>query len=293
MDGIRSGSLIAHDNTFFGNLPHGYGLQTYRLFYRYPGSPWLGASGDNPFDMNVTESNGTHVEGRSSYLFDSGTVTSGSEDLPGGIMTLTDTSKHWTTNQWVNYTAKRVSDSFIGQIVSNNNNTLRMRFYSPNGSGYFTWRSGDSYQIHKVLVSLDQAGRGRGDLITGNRPLNSVTRTVSWPHQELEPCYSWNNIHSPGGEHINFIPAASSAATLLAGRDFYNDTPMPGYTPYTYPHPLVTGQPPPTTGATQGSQHYLNKSGDRKGKKVKSWKWGKAKENSASKTAKQIAPDKE
>jgi len=290
LDGIRTGSLIAHDNTFVGNPPRGFGLQTYRLFYRWAGSPWLGSSGDNPFDMNVAKADGTYVEGHSPYLFDSGTVTSGSENTPSGAMTLMDTSKNWTTNQWVNYTAKRVSDSFIGQIISNNNNTLTMRFYSPNGSPYVTWRSGDSYQIHKVLVSLDQAGRGRGDLITGNRPINSETGTVTWPHQELEPCYSWNNIHSPSGKHINFIPSASSAAILLAGRDFYDDTPMPGYTPYTYPHPLVTGQPLPTASATHDSQRYLNKSGERKAKKVKTWKWGRAKESSANKTAERIAP---
>ena len=39
MDGIRSGSLIVHDNTFDGVLPYGYGLQTYRLFTRYPAIP--------------------------------------------------------------------------------------------------------------------------------------------------------------------------------------------------------------------------------------------------------------
>ena len=26
--------------------------------------------------------------------------------------------------------------------------------------------------------------------------------------------------------------------------DYFNDTPMPGYTPYTYPHPLVSGGSP-------------------------------------------------
>src|SRR5438045_2195427 len=33
--------------------------------------------------------------------------------------------------------------------------------------------------------------------------------------------------------------------TIKEGRDFFNNTPKPGYTPYTYPHPL-TGPLPPT-----------------------------------------------
>ena len=105
-------------------------------------------------------------------------------------------------------------------------------------------------RIYKVLICLDQPGSGAGDLITGNPPINSTTGTATWPHQELEPCYSWNNIHSPGGEHINFIPAPTSAATLLQDRDYFNDTSMPDYTPYVYPHPLVSPGPSPTPTAT-------------------------------------------
>ena len=30
------------------------------------------------------------------------------------------------------------------------------------------------------------------------------------------------------------------------GRDYYNNTPMPGYKPYIYPHPLVSGLAPPS-----------------------------------------------
>jgi hypothetical protein len=241
MDGIRSGSLLVHDNTYDGVLPRGYSLQTYRLFHRYTGSPWQGASGDNNWDVNVTEPNGTHVDGHSPYLFDSGTVTSGSENPPATLMYLSDTSKNWITNQWAGYTARRLSDNFIGQIISNTSNTLTMRYYTPTGNQVPTWRAANQYQIHKVLIALDQPGRGRSDLIAGNNP------PAAWPHQELEPCYSWNNIHSPGGEHINFTPAGSSSATLLQGRDYFNDTPMPGYTPYTYPHPLIgtAGAPPP------------------------------------------------
>jgi len=39
----------------------------------------------------------------------------------------------------------------------------------------------------------------------------------------------------PGGEHVNFS-RQTGAQTILPGRDFFNDTSMPGYAPYTYPH---------------------------------------------------------
>jgi len=46
--------------------------------------------------------------------------------------------------------------------------------------------------------------------------------------------YFWGNL-------LNGAPAEASSpyGNILAGRDFYNDTPMPGYTAYPYPHPLT------------------------------------------------------
>src|SRR5436190_8817507 len=60
-----------------------------------------------------------------------------------------------------------------------------------------------------------------------------------WNNQVTEPCYMWNN----GPEQVRF---SSGAGTIRAGEHFFHDTPMPGYTPYTYPHPLVTGTGTPT-----------------------------------------------
>jgi hypothetical protein len=256
LDGIRSGTIIFHDNTFAGVLPDGVSLQTYRLMLDYGSGPWFGASGDSPWDVNVTEPDGTHIDGHPPYLFQSGTVTSATADPNAGFMTLTDTSKNWATNQWAYYTTHKVGDRFIGLILSNTNNTLTMRCLG--GS----FHAGDQYQIHKVLIALDQPGRGQGDLISGDPPT-----PVAWPHQRLEPCYSWNNIHAPGGEHINFNPAQSTADTVRQGRDYFNDTPMPGYTPYTYPHPLTRSQPPPEPRASSPQTQKKKK------------KWGKAKKS--------------
>ena len=164
-------------------------------------------------------------------LYDSGTLTSAS------YPNLTDSTKNWTPGQWRGYEVRRPSDGAMGQIEGNTNNTLRIGHYLP-----INFAAGNQYQIHKVLRILDQPGTGRGDRIRGDRPVNTRTGTAEWPNPDTEPCYSWNNIHRPGGEHLNFTQGLG-AFTILQGRDYFNDTPMPGYTPYVYPHPLVSGAP--------------------------------------------------
>jgi hypothetical protein len=271
--GIRSGVTVFHDNTFDGVAPgqSGYQLQAYRLMFGWPSCPFHGATGDNPWDVNVTEADGTHVDGHPPYLFDSGTATGGN----GGQ--IIDTSKNWTANQWAGYTAKFTGDNQVALIQSNTNNTLTVYFYTDSGGGH-VWKAGDGYQIHRVLIALDQPSRGKGDLITGDRPT-----PVGWPHQELEPSYSWNNVYTPTGAHVNFT-VGTAGTTLKEGRDYFNNTPMPGYTPYTYPHPLTRGLPPPEQtmrNATANSEHDARK-------KRRPW-GGKKPERKQAKKAKESA----
>ena len=267
--GIRCGGLITHDNTWYGAQPnHGAIIQAYRMFFKFPNSPWAGASGDNPWDSNDPHG-----------LYESGTATG------GNTTHLIDTTKNWTANQWAGYTAKRLSDNGISLIRSNTSNTLTVLYYADSGGGPH-WTAGDQYQIHKVLIALDQPGRGQDDLIAGNRPINRVTRTATWPHQALEPCYSWNDRYAPTNAPVN-IHAGPGAPILIEGRDFYNNTPMRGYTPYTYPHPLTTSWPSPSTApsATPSSPYNLPKKWRKQAKELKGKKGKTAKENLAKRTA--------
>ena len=237
LGGTRSGGWISHDNTVDGvQPPRGATLGIYRVFFAFIGAPFTGASGDNPWDYNVTEPNGTHIDGHPPYLFDGGTAGAGSNRT-----TIVDTTKNWATNRWAGYTAKRVSDSGIMLITSNTSNTLTGYYHDGYGGGV-TWNTGDQYQIHRVLVALDQPGRGASDVIN--------TAIPAWPHQQLEPCYEWNDIYTPTGAHLMMTQAVGAFAVLQQGRDFYN-TVMPGYAAYIYPHPLTGGvgtpPPPPST----------------------------------------------
>ena len=226
--GVRSGVTVFHDNTFDGVAP-GDPVISYKLIaYSSSGPPVrsLGATGDNPWDVNDPHG-----------LYESGTATG------GGQSQIIDTTKNWTTNQWAGFTAKFTGNNQVALIQSNTSNTLNVYYYTDSGGGH-VWHAGDGYQIHKLSIALDQPGRGQGDLIVGDPPVNSRTRTAAWPNQALEPTYSWNNVYKPGNTQIN-ITVGTGGFMLVEGRDYYNNTPMPGYTPYTYPHPLTKGLPPP------------------------------------------------
>jgi len=226
--GVRSGGLITHDNVSYGTQPdRGATMGQFRNFANFTTSPWTQANGTNPWDSNDPQ------------LYESGTAVIGSSSTQ-----IVDTTKTWTANQWSGYTAKRLSDGKLALITSNTNNTLTVIYDAAHEGA--VWASGDQYQIHKVLMLIDQPCRGAGDLITGTPPINSRTGTATWPQQALEPCYSWNDTYGPTGAHINITEAVGAFAFLVEGRDFFNNTRMPGYTPYVYPHPLVEGGAPAT-----------------------------------------------
>jgi hypothetical protein len=242
--GSRGGVTITHDNTWDGvQPPRGIVLEAYRVFTSEP--CWGGGSGDNPWDVNDLRS-GPLSENGFSYnpvngLYESGKATNGTNRT-----TIIDPTKNWKPNQWVSFAVKRVANNTIGQVTSNTSNTLTMYYYS-SGSSQANWAAGDEYQIRRPLILLDQPGRGQSDLITGTTaPINKTAGNVTWPHNLLEPAYSWNNKYTPTGASVNLVAHPSNINLQIEGRDFYNNTPMPGYKPYTYPHPLVSGLAPPS-----------------------------------------------
>lgn len=247
--GIRSGTTVFHDNTFDGVKPTDamYGMQAYRVFFKWPASPFYGAPGDNPWDVNVTEADGvTHIDGKPAFTFDTGTAGTGSDKTH-----IVDSGKNWPTNKWVTYAAKNVGDNQVALIQSNTSNTLIVNWYSDSGGGH-VWTAGDKYEIHRVLIALDQPGRGQGDLIKGTTPINSKTGKADWPNQKLEPTYAWNNVFTPTNTTMAVLQGGGTMGgmTLKEGRDYFNNTVMPGYSEFTYPHPLVGGgggTPPPAS----------------------------------------------
>ena len=130
-----------------------------------------------------------------------------------------------------------MSDNQVAFIKSNTNNTLELLYYTDSGGGAIS-KAGDQYQIHRPLILLDQPGRGQSDAIVGARLVNRATgKAASSFGTEL---FRERHLYSYRGS-VNFKTGAGNHKLQQQGRDYYNNTPMPGYKPYTYPHPLVSG----------------------------------------------------
>ena len=298
----RSGTRMYHHNTWTGpssgsQLP----LNVHREVWAFPA--WGGATGNNPLDMNDTEGNGTFVQGHAPHLYASGTAASDSTVSGGNGVLTASGSPGWTTNQFVGMMLTNTSQPVGGhpvpcKIISNTANTIT---FSTDDGGYGRGTSpskqfagGEQFVVYRLLVALDQIGRGQGDLLAQNPAINMVTGTQAWPHQALEPIYAFEN-----RTNGTLTQVASSYPTVQENRDYYNQTAAfdgtvgigvgllanrpksctPGvaywatdqgewnsthdgadgqlyvctapniwslkYRPYTYPHPLVSGLPPP------------------------------------------------
>ena len=180
----------------------------------------------------------------------------------GGGNNVTDITKTWLPDQWlgdgvsfiiINLSSPLDKNGEHAQSLLSGNtaNTLKQ------GKAPTPFHIGDTYEIWKVKTSLDQPGQGSGILLTGVPPNASP---VTWPQRgySREPCYSWNNIDPTNGREMDIV---ADEPSMKLGRDYFNRTPKPGYTPFVYPHPLVNGvsstptptptpTPPPTVQVT-------------------------------------------
>jgi hypothetical protein len=217
--GSRGGGELFHENTVtacWGGLAE-CSIQTVRIYNPFP--VFGGADGTNLWDKNTPGA-----------PFFSGTAAS------GGNLSVTVTGANWTGDQWRGYSIKK-SDGRYSYIKGNNSNTI---FYSDNGgypNGNVMFNTGDQFVINKVDQAIDQAGAGPSTLLSGSNP----TPPPNW-QQGVEPCYMWGNTND-GAPFNNFTVYQ---ANVKQGVHYFDNTPRPGYTPYVYPHPLVTGEPMPS-----------------------------------------------
>jgi len=263
---MRSGVILFHDNTITGYWTGSteFTLQAYRADDVFV--PWNQADGVSQWDVN-------------SGPFYSGTASA------GGNHTVSVSGSPWTSNQWAGYTIRRDAGGSPGfaQIQSNTSNTIT---FAGGVIGNLAFNAGDTFKIYKVLQALDQPGRAKGSLIRGDPPV----KPAGWNDQATEPCYAWNNV-SGGTQQVGF---AQGDLIIRPGEHYFNNTPMPGYTPYIYPHPLVNSgalpllpSPAATPAATRTSERkpwgkMREKTKELKIKPVKKAKQNPANENTES-----------
>ena len=242
--GARSGVILFHDNcweTPTGNTcgsnstgpvsivnPPSLGLTVYRALclFDLTGSTWFAADGTSPWDVN-DGGGGTPVYGQAGHQYWplSGTATCGNTTATQALLTDSN-APGWNNHQWVGYGVTRASDGKNSLISDNTSNTLSLFKSDINGTSTETlWASGNNYTIHRVLVALDQSGRGQGAPLTKNSNglvVDQVTGTQTWPNQVLDPCYSWNN--RQGATQLGFDAApADGSVTIQPNRDYFNE----------------------------------------------------------------------
>ncbi len=225
---LRGGTFIIFNNTITNNFSGAFSIENYRDYDTF--DPWGKCDGTSPFDVN------------DGVTYDSGVCTGVT-----GSKTMTCAGRAWTPNQWQGYHVHNMTKGQSDLIISNTADTLTtsgLTWHAP----VLTWSNGDIFRILRATICIDQRGRGMGDLITGDEPPYGTGITpMAWPHQVLEPTYSWNNTVNGSADLAKLT--STNPWRIKEGRDFYNSA-MPNYTPYTYPHPL--------TGAGSGVVENVN-----------------------------------
>src|SRR6266480_1027757 len=258
----RSGTHMWHDIRFTGVRPDSgdaVELALYRDIEAYGanGGTWGAADGTSPWDRNDTDGNGHFIDGLPPYLFASGAATTST--LEG---TLVDSTANWTQN-WATFSVRHLRLQKGSLITDNDAHTIHyLPYVSTDRGPLIIFQTGDRYQIHHLLTQLDQNGRGKGDLVrvVNGQPINTVTNTPFWTHEQVETCFNWNVTYAPTGEYLGFGSArhpeqVEGQEYVNLGNGFPPDTTpqrvLLFYTdqvngvqytlPYCYPHPLQGG----------------------------------------------------
>jgi hypothetical protein len=198
----RGGTGLMWGNSFSASSGSYFSTGLEMVTYRTQGSPspsWGPCDGSTAYDTN---------DGTTYY---SGTITS----VSGSTITVSG-NPGWSTNQWfVNgapYSVHDVTKGSGAEIASNTGNTVSMNIAG--GPGAYSPSSGDSIQILRARVCIDQAG-GRGAGIMYNSSDNPANLAPA--NEIVSSTYLWMNSSSPAPSAL----AYTDTARVMQNRDFY------------------------------------------------------------------------
>lgn len=128
----------------------------------------------------------------------------------------------------------------------------------PHGTSYnMVLAPGDTYEINLVLHAMDQVGSGQsadlGGTFIPSLPVGGLAQVIS-------PCYEWNNLRDGNDVDWSVARTGGSYGIITNTVHFFQDTQKPGFTKYTYPHPLIAltdawdDEPPADLPAAPGVQ---------------------------------------
>jgi hypothetical protein len=276
----RGGTGMVFNNTVTRTLPGNYAVMTSTNAYRRTGitqpwgpsgAPWNGKGGcfgNSPWDTN--DRGGTHY---------SGTATSGSAT----DSLVDSKPNFGGTNNLVGYSIVNMSNAAgpWGSNITSNTPTSITTDPAALGAAH-NWTTGDSYQVMRATQCIDQPGVGAGILLSGNPPTpasavnNAIDPLYAAGNQLCNPTCSLyttvvfskfgdvianrnyydqlgvvgNGTTGTGQGTLEQRPAtctpkvgywATDTNTLYQCES--TNTWVPHYTPFTYPHPLVSTSP--------------------------------------------------
>jgi hypothetical protein len=248
----RGGSGIVYSNTMWGYaMPF---VNFLDLRATTPVVPWGAANGLNSFDTNVSlvltstnsSANGSYYAVDNINTYAVGQFVGGYGSNTNCAYILIDATQHGTNS----FESLPSSQNF-GLIGSNGTHQLYGIYntYGSYNNGCIAWTNGDIIKIYKIQASIDQPGRGSGDLIedytygAGN-PYDTVTGRTNWPNEGIDGIYFLSNtingsLTSEGANigYINNGLGVGNYNIIIDGRDYFDNTPMPGYNPLGV-HPL-------------------------------------------------------
>lgn len=289
---IRGGTWLIHQNIYSGMSSTAIAL----LFRNISEENfvWPLADGTAVWDVNdQTDHTGNTFGGGSLGLYASGLCAADSTYPPangdsngfGHIIT----SQSFPVNIWAGFSVRNIASGrqHSSLVYGNSSNVIYYKYQDGGTGNNIPFLTGDTYEIRKINIAMDQPGRGKGDLISGapGSIINTITGTPSWPRNAPDPIYNWLN-RTPSNVQMDF--GTQGQSFIQPDRDYYNENqsfsgtsgvgvgllsarPSSGltagvgywatdsgpqgtlyvatgpstwvthYTPFTYPHPLVTG----------------------------------------------------
>jgi hypothetical protein len=211
---IDSGTALIYNNrcTNFYNVA---AYEYYRSTDNRSGfAPWWGTTPTNVYDTIATPV-ATNIA----------SATSSSVLTVNGV--------NWTPNQWYGYEVFNPNTGLIGSCNGNSSNTMSFALCAVNGD-QLGFTAGDSAVIYFINAGFDQPGRGKGYNYG-----ESGTPAAINPAENSEPIHAWGNLDVWNGTSASgAIAYSGNYPEIVAGRD-YTNTPLAGYTAFTYPHPLT------------------------------------------------------
>jgi hypothetical protein len=185
---------------------------------------------DNTFHVTVPLARQFHFRGGTGVVFNNRITTSGNGRLSANSIEVT----------YYRATGTVIFQNYVpwGFVTSTNR-------YDGNSDAY-GW------------PALDQIGAAPPTIPPNISDAPPPTRSL----QGKSPAFAWRNTLNgarmpmaaatySGSAYPSGQPGSPNVASVIKeNRDFFNDTPKPGYSAFTYPHPLTSAAPAPTPAAT-------------------------------------------